>query len=115
MKKNERMTKILILFIKLLLQEILESEKHHYLIIILSIIQTNAPTITPFIVKKYVSFDGKYIIIHILDICGMECYAPIADIFYKDIKGTFVVYYITDRQSFNSVCKWIDKYLNLNQ
>ena len=90
------------------------SEKHHYLIIILTIIQKKkSSSIAPLLGNKYISLDDKIILIHIWDTCGMERFGPIVDIFYKDAKGAFVVYDITDRQSFNSVGKWIDKLSDL--
>lgn len=66
-------------------------------------------TIVPCFGKKYISLDNKIILIHILDTCGMERYDSIAEGFYSNAKGAFVIYDITNRQSFNSVDKWINK------
>ena len=74
----------------------------------------NSSSIAPLLGKKYISLDDKIILIHIWDTCGMEHFGHIVDIFYKDAKGAFVVYDITDRQSFNSVGKWIDKLSDSN-
>ena len=69
----------------------------------------NKPTMVPFMKKKYISFEDKTIAIHIWDTCGMECYRSIVDSFYENAKGAFVVYDITNEQSFNSVDEWIGK------
>ena len=56
---------------------------------------------------KNVSINNKKIKIQIQDTVGQERYRSITSAYYKGAKGTFIVYDITRKGSFDNIEKWI--------
>ena len=58
--------------------------------------------------SKQFSVEGHQIKAQIWDTAGQERYKAITSAYYKGVKGAFVVYDITRKQSFDSVDRWIN-------
>ena len=58
--------------------------------------------------SKQFNIDGHNIKAQIWDTAGQERYKAITSAYYKGAKGAFVVYDITNKNSFESIEKWIN-------
>ena len=62
---------------------------------------------------KTIELDGKRYKLQIWDTAGQDRFRTITSGYYRGAHGIFIVYDITDEQSFNNVLKWcqeIDRY-----
>ena len=62
---------------------------------------------------KILKIEDKIIKAQVWDTAGQERYKSITSTYYKGAKGAFIVYDITNRETFESVDKWIQD-LNMN-
>ena len=62
---------------------------------------------------KILKIEDKIIKAQVWDTAGQERYKSITSAYYKGAKGAFIVYDITNRETFESVDKWIQD-LNMN-
>lgn len=58
--------------------------------------------------RKVVCIDDKNIAIQFWDTSGQERYKSLTSSYYKDAKGVFILYDITNKESFSSVDFWIN-------
>ena len=63
--------------------------------------------------SKQFNIEGHLIRVQIWDTAGQERYKSIASSYYKGSKGAFIVYDITNRDSFESVDKWASKNITM--
>ena len=59
--------------------------------------------------EKKFNIEGHTVIAKIWDTSGMERFNSICDTYYKGAKGVFIVYDITNKLSFKSVEKWVNR------
>ena len=64
---------------------------------------------------KIINFNGKKIQIIVLDTVGQEKFNSITSRYLRDLHGCFIVYDVTDNDSFNSLDNWIQLYNDFNK
>ncbi|CAK72934.1 unnamed protein product (macronuclear) [Paramecium tetraurelia] len=67
------------------------------------------PTIGVDFKLKQLEFNGKAIKLQIWDTAGQERFMTIVSSYYKGAHGFFIVYDVTNKQSFEEVAKWVDQ------
>ena len=73
------------------------------------------PTIgVDFISKKHKLDDGSIIKVNLWDTAGQEAFRSIIQSYYRDLSGAIILFDLTDRDSFNSVPKWIKDIRHFN-
>ena len=55
---------------------------------------------------KTIQIDGKNVKLQIWDTAGQERFAELTSKYFRGATGIFIVYDVTDEQSFSSVHKW---------
>lgn len=74
----------------------------------------NCPTIGAAFYSKDFNIDDKKIKFNIWDTAGQERFRSVTKLYYRNTAGCLVVFDITNHNSFVSIKKWIDDYLNEN-
>lgn len=64
---------------------------------------------------KFCRIDGKKIMIKIWDTAGTEKFHSISTGYLRGLHGCFIVYDITDKESFEKLNNWIEYYNDFNQ
>lgn len=68
------------------------------------------PTIAvSFFVKKF-KIEDKYIMLNLWDTAGQEKYNSIIRMYYNNTHGCFCIFDLTNRESFESIKKWINEF-----
>ena len=58
---------------------------------------------------KTVDVDGKQIKLQIWDTAGQERFRTITQTYYKNAMGIILAYDVTDENSYNDICKWMQQ------
>ncbi|CAD8061373.1 unnamed protein product [Paramecium primaurelia] len=78
-------------------------------------IEQYIPTIGVDLMEKNLDLNDKSIKMQIWDTAGQERFMVIVQSYFKGANGIFIIYDITNRESFNALLKWIEyseKYAN---
>ena len=74
----------------------------------------SGPTLTTIFANKSIELKGHSIVAYLWDTAGIETYRSIIKLYYKAADGVFVVYDITDKNSFDDVDYFIENIKNNN-